>query len=801
MAKNLKINIKNTQLAEALNLKKIKKPIKKATKKQKKVEEESVKKPKVRIIEKPKEEVELKLPVEEKPIEKKAKETILKEPQEEKVEIKEPILEKTIFSTPAEKQPQTETKKEEQEVKSKKFIKEKTQKKPVETKKQPTKPIEKKESPQKEPLKKPTEKKKEDGSYKDFKAFKRFEKQKFDARDRMGLSAGDEGRWRKKRFYKSKKKDTEETTIRPKSLKIKLPITIKDLAAQMKLKAAELIAKLFKQGIVVTLNDYLDDETVVQLLGHEFECTISIDTSKEERLRITDRNIKQEIKETENSELKSRPPVITFMGHVDHGKTSIIDCIRSSNITASEAGAITQHIGAFYTKTPTGNITILDTPGHEAFIEMRQRGALVTDIAILVIAGDEGIREQTQEAINQAKAAEVPIIVAINKSDKVGFDPEKVYRQLADLDLLPEAWGGTTITVNCSAVKKEGIKELLEMINLQAEILELKANPHARARGTILESERHKGFGIVATVLVQNGTLKISDSIVFGSCWGKVKTMHDQFNISQNEAGPSIPVKITGLSDLAEAGIEFIVVENEKIAKDLAHERREEAKNIKLKQSKKSIESLLEKEKVKELPIVIRADMQGSLEALKSSLMKIKSKKIKINIVSEGIGEISESDIELAAASNAAIVGFHIGIESHAEPLIKKDKIEVIKHDIIYHLIDDVKELMKSKLDKIENEVDKGTLLVKAIFKSSQVGTIAGCIVTDGYVNRNYYIRVIRDKETIHKGKIASLKRVKDDIKEAQKGMECGILLEGFSDFQEKDILEAYEIVYLEQEL
>lgn len=633
---------------------------------------------------------------------------------------------------------------------------------------------------------------------------KKKEEVRFDSRDRQGLRDVDNEAWRKRRAHKPRK-FVQEEVVRPKNLSVRLPITIKDLAQEMKLKASQLIAKLFMQGITLTLNDYLDDETVVQLLGHEFGCDIKIDTSEQERVRITDQTIRQEIGTSAADQLVLRSPVVTFMGHVDHGKTSLIDSIRSSNRAAGEAGAITQHIGAFKVKTNAGDVAILDTPGHEAFSEMRSRGANVTDIVILVIAGDEGIRAQTEEAIRQAQEAKVPILVALNKADKPNFDAQKVYRELADRELLPEAWGGTTITVNCSAATGQGITELLEMIALQAEILELRANPHSRARGTILESEMHKGLGAVATVLVQNGTLRKGDAIVFGHYSGRIKTMQDDHGRAIEEAGPSTPVKITGLSELALAGHEFIVVKNEKEARELAAARAEGAQRETASKPKLgSLEKMMAKKESGEkkiLPLILRADVQGSLEALKTSLSKIHSDKVRIEIVSADVGEISESDISLAAASKATIVGFHTSIESHADDLIKQKNVTVYTQDVIYHLIDEVKVRMKQLLDKIEKETDTGSALVKAVFKSSQLGIIAGCQVLDGTIKRQHLVRQIRNKEVIWKGKIASLKRVKEDIKEVQKGFECGILLEGQTDIKEGDIIQAYEITYLEQEI
>ncbi len=640
--------------------------------------------------------------------------------------------------------------------------------------------------------------------FREYKPAKKQEDRSFDSRDRQGLRDDlDEQRWRKRRPAQ-KMRPQQEEIIRPKTLSIRLPITVKDLASEMKLKASQLISKLFMKGVVITLNDFLADETTVQLLGQDFECEITIDRTEEDRLRITDKTIKQEVQETPPENLILRPPVVAFMGHVDHGKTSLIDAIRKSDIAAGEAGEITQHIGAFKCHTNVGDLTILDTPGHEAFSAMRARGADVTDIVVLVIAGDEGIRAQTVEAIQQAQAANVPILVALNKSDKPNFNAENVYRQLADHNLLPETWGGQTITVNCSAVTGVGIKELLEMLALQAEVLELKANPNTRARGTVIESQMHKGLGAVATILVQNGTLHLGDAIVFAQQFARVKTMHDEHGKELTTAGPSTPIKITGLSDLPEAGSEFIVVKSEKEAMLIAEKRTEGQRHAQLHQAKRGAETFLEKAngiKKKILNLILRADVQGSLEALKTSLLKIQSNKIELNFISAGVGEISESDIQLAHASKALIIGFHTQIESHAESLIKQLKVVVKLHDIIYHAVDDVRAIMLSMLDKIPQETDIGAAEVKAIFKASQLGIIAGCIVTEGTIKRSAHVRQIRDKQTIWKGAISSLKKVKEDTREVSKGHECGIVLQNNSDIKVGDILQAFEITYLEQEL
>lgn len=627
----------------------------------------------------------------------------------------------------------------------------------------------------------------------------------FDARDRQGLRGDDEGSaWRKKRA-KGQKHINEEITVRPTSLKVRVPVSIKDLAEKMKLKASQLISKLFLQGVIVTLNDTIEDETTIQLLGHEFGCDISLDTSEEERIRITDKSIREEVSEADPANLQLRPPIVAFMGHVDHGKTSLIDAIRSSNRAAGEAGAITQHIGAFKCHTAVGDITVLDTPGHEAFSAMRARGADVTDIVVLVVAGDEGIKPQTVEAIQHAKAANVTIVVAINKCDKPTFNAENVYRQLAEQDLLPESWGGSILTVNCSAVSGQGIPQLLETLALQAEVLELKAEPAKRARGAVIESEMHKGMGIVATILVQNGTLKMGDSVVFGTHFGKVKTMRDEFGAMLQEAGPSTPVAITGLSGLPSAGEDFIVVKNEKEAREISEVRAQGVRQSSFQGKKKlTMDSLLQQASEvskKVLTVVLRADVQGSLEALKTALMKIESSKVEVNIIYSGVGEISESDVQLASASKAVILGFHTAVEGHAEQNVKELGVTVRLHDIIYHAIDDIKVLMTNLLDKIPQETEKGKAQVKATFSSSHHGTIAGCQVIEGSITRSSTIRVRRGKDVIWKGGITSLKRVKEDVKEVAKGLECGILLNNFNEVKQDDILEAFEITYLTQEL
>lgn len=621
----------------------------------------------------------------------------------------------------------------------------------------------------------------------------------FTGRDRYGLNdSSDDDRWRKKRTHKTKKYEDHSVQC-PSHIKVPLPITVKDLAAEMKLKASELIQKLFIHGMTYVVNDVLDNETVVQFIGLEFGCTIEIDSSEKDKLCLVENTVREEIQDTDASLLAMRSPIVAFMGHVDHGKTTLIDALRKSNMAAMEAGAITQHMGAFRCSTPVGDITILDTPGHEAFSAMRARGAEVCDIVVLVVAGDEGIKEQTLEAVKHARAANITIVVAINKCDKPNFNAETIYRQLAEINLLPEAWGGSTATINTSARTGEGLPELLEMLALQAEVLELKANPSARARGLVIESELHKGLGAVATVLVQNGTLHLGEALVFDDCYGKVKTMHNEHGHLMEQAIPSTPALITGLSGIPKAGDPFIVVKNEKTAKEIISARLAGQQRFALQKKRPNFDAMLQNKKT--LKLIIKADVQGSIEALANSILNILSEKVSVEILSSGIGEISESDIRLAAASKATIIGFHTVIESHAEPLIKNLGVKVRLFNIIYHAVDAVKELMTDLLDPVAEEKHLGSAEIKETFRSSQLGTIYGCLVTEGAMTRNQKVRVVRNNDILWRGTLSSLKRIKEDVKEVKKGLECGILLEGYQQAQVGDVLQCYEIIYHPQKL
>jgi translation initiation factor IF-2 len=790
-----KIKIKNSQLAKAVKLTKVKKPAEKKPPKPKKREEET--------------------PVEEAPPEKKrvrakSRSAFAEEPQPVEEVVEEKVEEAP--TAPVEKEPKPES---EPEPVAKEEV---TPPPPEPEKKKPAMKIGviRKPEPPRAPKVTPPQGRapavgQRPGSpspkareFRDLRPKRPDRSRPFDGRDRQGLRSGDDEQWRRRRRSQKKPRADTGPIIRPSELTVRLPISIKDLASAMKLKAAELISKLFGQGVIMTLNDSLDDETTVQLLGQDFGCEITVDTTEEERIQITDQSVTEEIGAADAGTLQARPPVAAFMGHVDHGKTSLIDRIRESNRASGEAGAITQHIGAFQCETKAGRITVLDTPGHEAFTAMRARGAEVTDVVILVIAGDEGIRPQTEEAIQHARAAEVTILVAINKCDKPDFDAEKVYRQLADLELLPEAWGGDTVTVNCSAVSGEGIDELLEMIGLQADVLELKADPSARARGSVIESEMHKGLGVVATILVQNGTLQRGDSIVFGGQWGRVKTMRNEFGKELKEAGPSTPTEITGISGLPDAGDEFIVVKSEKEAREIGEARQMGRRERLHRKRPMTLEAVLQEAAApvkKELRVILRADVQGSLEALKTAVTKIESEKAQVEVIFSGIGAISESDVELAMASDALIVGFHTSVESHAEPLIKQHKVQIVLHDVIYKAVDEITDRLAGRLDKVAEEHERGKAEVQAIFRSSQLGTIAGCLMSDGVIHRNHRIRVLRAGETIWDGPISSIKRDKEDVREVKAGVECGILLDGFNDVQEGDILQAYEIIYVAQSL
>ncbi|RJX24359.1 MAG: translation initiation factor IF-2 [Dethiobacter sp.] len=569
-------------------------------------------------------------------------------------------------------------------------------------------------------------------------------------------------------------------------------ITVGELAARLNVMPSKILAKLLDLGIIYNINQQLTED-ILEILSEEYGIKFKIKVDPNEEVL---QNLMEQADEDSTAQ-KLRPPVVTVLGHVDHGKTSLLDAIRETNVIASEAGGITQHIGAYTAEINGKRVVFLDTPGHEAFTAMRARGAQVTDIAVLVVAADDGVMPQTIEAINHAKAAGVPIIVALNKIDKANANPERVKKQLADVGLLPEEWGGNTIFVNVSALKKEGLEEILEMILLVAEMAELKANYSREARGIVIEAKLDKGRGPVATMLVQDGVIGIGDPVICGNIYGKVRAMVDDKGFRIKKAYPSTPVEVVGLTEVPQAGDNFMVVKDEKLAKQIAQKRGEKLREATLRKEQKiSLDDFFNQIKDNEidLNIIIKADVQGSAEALHESMMKIESEKIKIKIIHKGVGAITESDVMLASASNAIIIGYNIRPEVNARKLAERERVDIRLYRVIYEIIDDVKAAIHGLLEPEYEEMILGQAEVRQIFKVSRVGTVAGTYVLEGKINRNASMRVIRDGVVIHEGKIDSLKRFKDDTREVSTGFECGILLENFNDLKEGDIMEAYEM-------
>lgn len=566
-------------------------------------------------------------------------------------------------------------------------------------------------------------------------------------------------------------------------------ITVGELAEKLKKPVAEIIKKLISVGIMATMNQFIDFDTA-SLIAEDFGATV------EKEIIITDEDILFNDTEDEPSKLKSRSPVVVVMGHVDHGKTSLLDAIREANVIATEAGGITQHVGAYRVNINNKDITFLDTPGHAAFTAMRARGAQVTDIAILVVAADDGVMPQTIEAINHAKAANLNIIVAINKMDKEGANPDRVKQELTEHGLVTEEWGGDTICVPVSAINNTGIEHLLEMILLVAEMHELKANPDRMAKGTIIEAELDKGKGPVATLLVQNGTLNTGDIIVAGTSVGRIRAMVDDKGKKVHKAGPSVPVVVLGLSEVPEAGNIFYAVKDERKARNIVEKRKHKQKEEKFKEHHKvSLEDLFEKIKegeTKELNIIIKADVQGSVEALRQSLEKLSDGEVKVRTIHAGVGAITESDVMLATASNAIIIGFNVRPDAGTQASADMQEVEIRLYRVIYNAIEEVEAAMKGLLDPTFKENILGHAEIRATFKVTGVGTIAGCYVTDGKINRNSEVRVVRDGIVIHEGTLNSLKRFKDDAKEVSTGYECGIGIERFNDIKEGDIIECF---------
>ncbi len=578
-----------------------------------------------------------------------------------------------------------------------------------------------------------------------------------------------------------------------KTIVIPETLTIRELAEKMKLQPSVIVKKLFLKGQMVTLNQEIDYEK-----AEEIALEFDVLCEKEEKVDVIAELLKED--EENPEDMVPRPPVVCVMGHVDHGKTSLLDAIRQTNVTAKEAGGITQHIGASVIEINGRKITFLDTPGHEAFTAMRMRGAQSTDIAILVVAADDGVMPQTIEAINHAKAANVEIIVAINKIDKPSANVEKVKQELSEYELIPEDWGGSTVFVPVSAHTKEGITDLLEMILLTADVLELKANPNRKGRGLVIEAELDKGKGPVATVLVQKGTLRVGDTIAAGACYGKIRAMMDDRGRRVKEAGPSMPVEILGLNDVPQAGEVFVATENEKEARNFAETFISESKNklIEDTKAKLSLDDLFSQIKagnVKELPIIVKADVQGSVEAVRQSLTKLSNEEVVVKVIHGGVGAINESDVTLASASNAIIIGFNVRPDATAKSVAEREKVDIRLYKVIYQAIEDVEAAMKGMLDPIFEEKVIGHAVVRQLFKASGVGTIAGSYVLDGKFVRGCKCRVSRAGEQLFDGSLASLKRFKDDVKEVAAGYECGLVFEKFNDLAVDDEIEAYTMV------
>ena len=576
-----------------------------------------------------------------------------------------------------------------------------------------------------------------------------------------------------------------------KQIKITVPeeITVGELAALLKMTAAEVIKKLFALGMMATVNEVIDYDTaeiVATELGAKVEKEVVVTIEE----RIIDDTVDAE------EDLQPRDPVVVVMGHVDHGKTSLLDAIRNTSVTSTEAGGITQHIGAYRVQTSEGKITFLDTPGHAAFTSMRARGAMATDIAILVVAADDGIMPQTIEAINHAKAANVSIIVAINKMDKPGASPDRIMQQLTEHDLVPEEWGGDVICIPVSAKTHQGIDKVLESINLVAEMLELKANPNRAAKGIVIEAKLDKGRGPVATVLVQNGTLKTGDTIVAGTSVGRVRVMTNENGKVLDSAGPSVPVEIMGLAEVPQAGDTFDAVSDERLARELVEQRKREAKEEEFKQYQKvtldNLFSSISQGEMKELNIIVKADVQGSVEAVKQNVEKLSNDEVKVKVIHGSVGAINESDVMLANASNAIIVGFNVRPDPVAAEIAERDGVDIRMYRVIYDCIEELEAAIKGMLAPKFREVVLGRAEVRNVFKLSSAGMIAGSYVLDGKITRNSQIRVVRDGIVIFEDAIASLKRFKEDAKEVASGYECGVGLEKFNDIKEGDILEAF---------
>lgn len=586
---------------------------------------------------------------------------------------------------------------------------------------------------------------------------------------------------------KPPKKEKAEQKL--KTLQVNIPLTVKEFSIKLSVKPSELITKLMSKGVFVHINGNLQEDIVGQIAG-EYGYRIEKPPSIEEELR-------REIKSKEEGAAKViRPPVVTFMGHVDHGKTSLLDYIRKTSVVKKEKGGITQHIGAYKVTLNKGAVTFLDTPGHEAFTAMRARGANATDVVVLVIAADDGIMPQTIEAIHHARAANVPIVVAINKCDLPAANMDKVKTQLAQQNLQPEDWGGKTITIPVSAKTGEGVDELLEMLLLEAELLELKANPDVHARGVVVEGKLSPGRGVVATLLVKNGTLRVGDVVLSGQYYGRIKAMVNDKGERIDEAPPSTPVEVLGLSGVPLAGDEFFEVKDDKKARTLSLLKQKEAKEKAMAKGERiSLEQLYDRIKkgvLKELRIILKGDVVGSIEALQRSLEELSTEEISLKVIHSAVGNITESDIMLAIASNALVIGFHVKLEPKAESTSESQEVDVRIYDIIYKAIEDIEAAMEGMLEPVTNDVFQGKAEVRQVFRVSKIGAIAGCYVVKGRIPRNAKAKLLRNKKLMFEGKISSLKHFKDDIKEAKEDFECGIGLQGHDDIKPGDIIDAY---------
>ncbi len=617
-------------------------------------------------------------------------------------------------------------------------------------------------------------------------------KEKFTNRNRRGGGGQNQSSGAKRRQEEREKMQRLQFEIAKKApVKVLIPdeISVGELASRMKKTGAEVVKRLIKMGVMASLSDVIDHDTA-ELVALDMGCKVEreVTVSIEEKL-IDDREDSEE-------ELVPRAPVVVVMGHVDHGKTSLLDRIRRANVVAGEAGGITQHIGAYRVTVNGSPITFLDTPGHEAFTAMRARGAMVTDIAILIVAADDGIMPQTIESINHAKAAGIPIVVAINKMDVHGANPDRIKQQLTEYELVPEEWGGDTIVCPISAKTGQGVDELLEMLVLQAEMCELRANPNRAARGTVIEARLDKGRGPVMTVLVQNGTLRTGDIIIAGTAVGRVRVMMDDKGSRVTEAGPSVPVEITGMSEVPDAGDTFNAVADERMARELVEQRKDEKKQKAAAGNKKvtldDLFSRIQEGEMKDLNIIVKADVQGSAEAIKSSLEKLSNDEVRVKVIHSGVGAINESDVLLASTANAIIVGFNVRPDSAANASATRSGVEIRTYRVIYECIEEIEAAMKGMLDPKFREAVIGHATVRQVYKVSSVGTVAGCYVSDGRIERSGSVRVVRDGIVIYEGALGSLQRFKDSVREVTAGYECGMTVEKYNDIKEGDVLECF---------